>query len=79
MQFQSGNPDAASQHDSILGHLDEEANPQLAYLDDYDCQAIKQRVMNNVSTAFHVHQQQTQQYDVQEELEALPSNEVHCK
>lgn len=74
-----GNPDAASQHDSILDHLDEEANPQLAYLDDYDCQATKQRVMDNVSTAFHVHQQQTQQYDVQEELEALPSNEVHSR
>lgn len=63
----------------ILGHLDEEVNPQLAYLDDYDCEATKQRVMNNVNTAFHVHQQQTQQFDDQEELEVLTSNEVHGK
>ncbi|XP_046447627.1 chromatin-remodeling ATPase INO80-like [Daphnia pulex] len=74
-----GNPDAAAQHDLILGHLDEEVNPQLAYLDDYDCEATKQRVMNNVNTAFHVHQQQTQQFDDQEELEVLTSNEVHAR
>ncbi|KAI9565028.1 hypothetical protein GHT06_008772 [Daphnia sinensis] len=71
-----GNPDAAAQHDLILGHLDEEVNSQLAYLDDYDAEATKQRVMNNVTTAFHVHQQQTQQFDDEEVLEGLPHNEL---
>ncbi|XP_057370086.1 chromatin-remodeling ATPase INO80-like [Daphnia carinata] len=70
-----GNPDAAAQHDLILGHLDEEVNSQLAYLDDYDAEATKQRVMNNVTTAFHVHQQQTQQFDDEDVPEGLPHNE----
>lgn len=58
-----GNPDAAAQQDMILSNLDEEVNPQLAYLDDYDSQLVKQRVMSTVNTAFHAHQQQTQQFD----------------
>ena len=62
----------AAQHELILGHLDEEVNPQLAYLDDYDSQAVKQRAMNNVNTAFHAHQQQTQQFDNQINLGSFP-------
>lgn len=75
----SGNADAAAQHDLILGHLDEEVNSQLAYLDDYDAEATKQRVMNNVTTAFHVHQQQTQQFDDEDVPEGLPHNEPQRK
>ena len=74
-----GNPDAATQHDLILGHLDEETNPQLAYLDDYDSEATKQRVMNNVNTAFHAHQQQTKQFDDQDDPGLFPSNESQRK
>ncbi len=62
----------------ILGHLDEEVNPQLAYLDDYDSVATKQRAMNNVNTAFHAHQQQTKQFDDQDEPTFL-SNESQRK
>lgn len=61
-----GNVDNVKENENlILGHLDEEANPQLAYLDDYDSQLVKQRAMNNVNTAFHAHQQRTQQFDNQ--------------
>ncbi|KZS13079.1 DNA helicase INO80 [Daphnia magna] len=74
-----GNADAAAQHDLILGHLDEEVNSQLAYLDDYDAEATKQRVMNNVTTAFHVHQQQTQQFDDEDVPEGLPHNEPQLR
>lgn len=63
--FFIGNAETAGQQDEILGHLDEEAIPQLSYLDDYDSQVAKQRVMNTVNTAFHAHQQQTQQFDSQ--------------
>lgn len=63
----------------ILGHLDEEVNSQLAYLDDYDCEATKQRVLNNVTSAFHVHQQQTQQFDDEEVPESLAQNEPQGK
>lgn len=66
--------EAATQHDLILNHLDEEINPQLAYLDDYDSQATKQKAMNNVNTAFHAHLQQTQQFD-SEDNDAFLSNE----
>ena len=49
----------------ILSHLEEESNPQLAYLDDYDSDLVKQRAMNNVNTAFHAQEQRTQQFDTQ--------------
>ena len=58
-----GNPEAVPEHDTILKQLDEETNPQLAYLDDYDSQTVKQRAMNNVNSAFHAHQQKAQQFD----------------
>lgn len=74
-----GNPDAAAQHELILGHLDEEVNPQLAYLDDYDSQATKQKAMNNVNTAFHAHLQQTQQFNEQDSSSNFLSNESQSK
>lgn len=58
-----GNPEAVPEHETILSQLDEETNPQLAYLDDYDSQTVKQRAMNNVNSAFHAHQQKAQQFD----------------
>ena len=60
----AGNPEVGSEGD-ILGHLEEEVNPQLAYLDDYDSDIVKQRAMNNVNTAFYAQQQRTQQFDSQ--------------
>ena len=58
-----GNPEAVPEHETILSQLDEETNPQLAYLDDYNSQTVKQRAMNNVNSAFHAHQQKAQQFD----------------
>ena len=61
-----GSADAVGQQERlILSHLEEEKRPELAYLDDYDSDEVKQRAMTNVNSAFHAHQQRTQQFDNQ--------------
>uniref|UniRef100_A0A182FL94 Chromatin-remodeling ATPase INO80 n=1 Tax=Anopheles albimanus TaxID=7167 RepID=A0A182FL94_ANOAL len=48
----------------ILSQLDEENNPRLSSVDDYDCERMKQLAQKNVSEAFRNERARTNQFDV---------------
>lgn len=46
----------------ILSQLEEEKNPRLAAIDDYDSNVMKEKVKQNVHNAFQAEEQRTQQF-----------------
>ncbi|KAK3911986.1 Chromatin-remodeling ATPase INO80 [Frankliniella fusca] len=53
---------ASVEQQRILSQLDEEKNPRLLAVDDYDSEAMKSKVKMNVSQAFRAEQQRTRQF-----------------
>lgn len=49
----------------ILSQLDEEKNPRLASIDDYDSEAMKAKAKKNARDAFNNERARTKQFDVQ--------------
>ncbi|XP_075227688.1 chromatin-remodeling ATPase INO80 isoform X2 [Lycorma delicatula] len=61
MSRKLGNASAEEQL-RILSQLEEEKNPRLASIDDYDSDVIKEKVKQNVHNAFQAEEQRTQQF-----------------
>lgn len=49
----------------ILSQLDEEKNPRLANIDDYDSEAMKAKAIKNAQDAFHSEKARTRQFDME--------------
>lgn len=47
----------------ILSQLDEETNPRLAAIDDYNCEYMKQKAQKYASDAFHIDRTRTKLFD----------------
>lgn len=52
------------EEERILSQLDEEINPRLSSIDDYDSEALKAVAQRNALEAFHVEQERTSLFDV---------------
>uniref|UniRef100_A0A182IV63 Chromatin-remodeling ATPase INO80 n=1 Tax=Anopheles atroparvus TaxID=41427 RepID=A0A182IV63_ANOAO len=63
MSRKLGNVSAEEQL-KILSQLDEESNPRLAAIDNYDCERMKQLAQKNASDAFRSERARTNQFDV---------------
>ncbi|KFB50887.1 AGAP005035-PA-like protein [Anopheles sinensis] len=63
MSRKLGNVSAEEQL-KILSQLDEESNPRLAAIDNYDCERMKQLAQRNASEAFRSERARTNQFDV---------------
>uniref|UniRef100_A0A182YJ33 Chromatin-remodeling ATPase INO80 n=1 Tax=Anopheles stephensi TaxID=30069 RepID=A0A182YJ33_ANOST len=75
MSRKLGNVSAEEQL-KILSQLDEESNPRLAAIDNYDCERMKQLAQKNATEAFRSERARTNQFDVHPAAEsASPSNE----
>uniref|UniRef100_A0A182MB26 Chromatin-remodeling ATPase INO80 n=1 Tax=Anopheles culicifacies TaxID=139723 RepID=A0A182MB26_9DIPT len=74
MSRKLGNVSAEEQL-KILSQLDEESNPRLAAIDNYDCERMKQLAQKNATEAFRNERARTNQFDVvQQQTEpALPA------
>uniref|UniRef100_A0A1B0CSZ6 Chromatin-remodeling ATPase INO80 n=1 Tax=Lutzomyia longipalpis TaxID=7200 RepID=A0A1B0CSZ6_LUTLO len=60
----------------ILNQLDEESNPRLAAIDDYNSEVMKQRAHQNASDAFMTERARTQEFDVHANRCPQPGLEV---
>ncbi|XP_059621349.1 chromatin-remodeling ATPase INO80 [Phlebotomus argentipes] len=60
----------------ILNQLDEESNPRLAAIDDYNSELMKQRAQKNASDAFITERARTQEFDVHANRVPQPGLEV---
>uniref|UniRef100_A0A182SK95 Chromatin-remodeling ATPase INO80 n=1 Tax=Anopheles maculatus TaxID=74869 RepID=A0A182SK95_9DIPT len=75
MSRKLGNVSAEEQL-KILSQLDEESNPRLAAIDNYDCERMKQLAQKNATDAFRSERARTNQFDVHSASEsASPTNE----
>uniref|UniRef100_A0A182WM91 Chromatin-remodeling ATPase INO80 n=1 Tax=Anopheles minimus TaxID=112268 RepID=A0A182WM91_9DIPT len=63
MSRKLGNVSAEEQL-KILSQLDEESNPRLAAIDNYDCERMKQLAQKNATEAFRNERARTNQFDV---------------
>uniref|UniRef100_A0A182K429 Chromatin-remodeling ATPase INO80 n=1 Tax=Anopheles christyi TaxID=43041 RepID=A0A182K429_9DIPT len=63
MSRKLGNVSAEEQL-KILSQLDEESNPRLAAIDNYDCERMKQLAQKNATDAFRSERARTNQFDV---------------
>ncbi|XP_053674101.1 chromatin-remodeling ATPase INO80 [Anopheles nili] len=63
MSRKLGNVSAEEQL-KILSQLDEESNPRLAAIDNYDCERMKQLAQKNATEAFQHERARTNQFDV---------------
>uniref|UniRef100_A0A182NLU5 Chromatin-remodeling ATPase INO80 n=1 Tax=Anopheles dirus TaxID=7168 RepID=A0A182NLU5_9DIPT len=63
MSRKLGNVSAEEQL-KILSQLDEESNPRLAAIDNYDCERMKQLAQKNATEAFRNERARTDQFDV---------------
>uniref|UniRef100_A0A182PRF4 Chromatin-remodeling ATPase INO80 n=1 Tax=Anopheles epiroticus TaxID=199890 RepID=A0A182PRF4_9DIPT len=63
MSRKLGNVSAEEQL-KILSQLDEESNPRLAAIDNYDCERMKQLAQQNATEAFRNERARTNQFDV---------------
>lgn len=55
----------------ILKQLDEEVNPRLVAIDDYDSEKIKQLVQKNAEDAFYVERERTKKFNTFNAQDAL--------
>uniref|UniRef100_A0A1B0DNK0 Chromatin-remodeling ATPase INO80 n=1 Tax=Phlebotomus papatasi TaxID=29031 RepID=A0A1B0DNK0_PHLPP len=60
----------------ILNQLDEETNPRLVAIDDYNSEVMKQRAQKNASDAFQTERARTQEFDVHANRVPQPGQEV---
>ncbi|GAB0098739.1 Chromatin-remodeling ATPase INO80 [Sergentomyia squamirostris] len=60
----------------ILEQLDEESNPRLASIDDYNSELMKERAKKNASDAFMTERARTQEFDVHANRAPQPGLEV---
>ncbi|XP_050072706.1 chromatin-remodeling ATPase INO80-like [Anopheles maculipalpis] len=77
MSRKLGNVSAEEQL-KILSQLDEESNPRLAAIDNYDCERMKQLAQKNATEAFRSERARTNQFDVHSMADSAassPSNE----
>uniref|UniRef100_A0A8W7PPN3 Chromatin-remodeling ATPase INO80 n=1 Tax=Anopheles coluzzii TaxID=1518534 RepID=A0A8W7PPN3_ANOCL len=68
MSRKLGNVSAEEQL-KILSQLDEESNPRLAAIDNYDCERMKQLAQKNATEAFRSERARTNQFDVLQHAE----------
>ena len=76
MSRKLGNVSAEEQL-KILSQLDEESNPRLAAIDNYDCERMKQLAQKNATEAFRSERARTNQFDVLQYAE--PASMWHRK
>lgn len=55
----------------ILTQLDEEVNPRLAALDDYNCDKMKQLAQKNAKDAFQMERERTKKFDTSNKQDPL--------
>ncbi|XP_049544407.1 chromatin-remodeling ATPase INO80-like [Anopheles darlingi] len=73
MSRKLGNVSAEEQL-KILSQLDEDSNPRLSSVDDYDCERMKQLAQKNVSEAFRNERTRTNQFDVDSRRHVLSTS-----
>uniref|UniRef100_A0A1B6DCW5 Chromatin-remodeling ATPase INO80 n=1 Tax=Clastoptera arizonana TaxID=38151 RepID=A0A1B6DCW5_9HEMI len=63
----------------ILSQLEEEKNPRLATIDDYDSEVMKEKVKQNVHNAFHAEEAKTRKFCASNQLFPDPPEKIEVE